>query len=127
VLSLILDKPIFERSAFTLEEARYAAKTFVPTSSYYEALRLLEEGRVLILTGEPGVGKTSLAEHLALRFTAEGYAFHKIAEDIREAEAVFVDGIRQLFYFDDFLGSKLFSRSSILRLPTTSLSGMPGM
>jgi len=46
VLSLISDKPIFERSAFTLEEARDAAKTFVPTSSYYEALRLLEEGRV---------------------------------------------------------------------------------
>jgi hypothetical protein len=67
VLSLILEKPIFERSAFTLGEARDAAKTFVPTSSYHEALRFLEEGGVLILTGEPGVGKTSLAEHLALK------------------------------------------------------------
>jgi hypothetical protein len=63
VLSLVLDKPIFERSAFTLEEARDAAKTFVPTSSYSEALRSLDDLGVLIVTGEPGVGKTSLAEH----------------------------------------------------------------
>jgi hypothetical protein len=63
-------------------------------------------------TGEPGVGKTSLAEHLALHFTAACYAFHKIGEDIREAEAVFVDGARQFFYFDDFLGSNYLSALS---------------
>jgi hypothetical protein len=112
VLSLVLDKPIFERSAFTLEEARDAAKTFVPTSSYSEALRSLDDLGVLIVTGEPGVGKTSLAEHLALHFAAEGYEFHKIAEDIREAEAVFVNGVRQFFYFDDFLGSNYLSALS---------------
>jgi hypothetical protein len=105
VLSFILQKPIFERSAFTLEEARDAAKVFVPTSSYQEALQVLEDRGVLILTGEPGIGKTSLAEHLALQFTAEGYAFYKIAEDIREAEEVFVAGKQQFFYFDDFLGA----------------------
>jgi hypothetical protein len=104
VLSLILEKPIFDRSAFTLQEAGDAAKTFVPTSSYHEALRLLEDRGVLIVTGEPGVGKTSLAEHLALHYVADGYTFHKVADDIKEAEIVFLSGKLQFFYFDDFLG-----------------------
>jgi hypothetical protein len=112
VLSFILEKPIFERSAFTLEEARDAAKTFVPTSSYREALQVLDDQGVLILTGEPGIGKTSLAEHLALQFTADGYAFFKIEEDISEAERVFSDGAQQFFYFDDFLGSNYLSALS---------------
>jgi adenylate kinase family enzyme len=104
VLSLILEKPIFERSAFTLDEALDAAKTYVPTSSYDSAWDKLERHNVLIISGQPGAGKTSLAEHLALRYVAAEYQFFKISEQIQEAESVYASGTRQLFYFDDFLG-----------------------
>jgi adenylate kinase family enzyme len=104
VLSLLFEKPIFERSAFTLEEARDAAKRYVPTTSYTAALNIIDAQQVLIVSGEPGAGKTSLAEHIALRHVADGYEFFKIAQDISEAERVFSEAARQLFYFDDFLG-----------------------
>lgn len=105
VLSLILDKPIFDRSASTLDDAREMAKRYVVTSSLDAALSILETQQVLIVSGEPGAGKTSLAEHIALRHVAENYEFFKIAENILEAERVFATGKCQLFYFDDFLGT----------------------
>lgn len=104
VLQHLLNKPIFERSAFALEEIVAKTKRYAATQNHSLARRKLDELGVLIICGEPGVGKTTLAEHICLEHTASGYAFFQIAEDIAEAEQAFVANERQLFYFDDFLG-----------------------
>ena len=41
------------------------------------------------MTGEPGIGKTTLADNLALYYTAKGYEFCDIEESISEAESIF--------------------------------------
>jgi hypothetical protein len=104
VLSYLLNKAILDRSEFAMEEAREAAKRYVRTEHHERARQQLESSRVVILTGEPGVGKTMLAEQLCLHYVAHGFKLVKIAEDIREAEDLFGRDPHQIFYFDDFLG-----------------------
>jgi len=108
VMSHILNKPIFERSAFSLTEALANAKRYVVTAAHGAAISKLEALGVVIISGEAGVGKTTLAEHLCLHYVDAGYDFLKIADDIHEAEAVLEDKKKQVFYFDDFLGRNYF-------------------
>lgn len=104
VLSHIINKPIFDRSNFSIEEAIASVKHYVPTSSHARALQLLEQLHVIIITGEPGIGKTTLAEHLCLAYVTEKFELVRLNGEIKEAEAVFDPHKRQIFYFDDFLG-----------------------
>lgn len=104
VLSHILNKPIFDRSAFSLEEIVGRVQRYVVTAHHARALSLLESRHTVIITGEPGAGKTTLAEHLSLHYAANGFQFFKIAENIAECEQVFARDEQQIFYFDDFLG-----------------------
>jgi hypothetical protein len=104
VLSHVLNKSIFERSHFSLEDIRAAAGKYVRTANHELALEKLARHHVVIITGEPGIGKTILGEHLCLHYVAEGFQFFRVAEEIRECEEVFQAHERQIFYFDDFLG-----------------------
>jgi len=104
VLSHLLNKPIVDRSAFSVEEILTSAKKYVLTASHGQALQTLETLRVVIISGEPGIGKTTLAQQLSLQYVAEGFQFVALAEEIREAESVFSPDQKQIFYFDDFLG-----------------------
>lgn len=104
VTNYLLNKAIFDRSAYLLEEAIIAAKTYAVTSNHEQALEKLKNLGVIIITGEPGIGKTTLAEQICLIHAAEDYEIIKISEEISEAEAVYETDKNQLFYFDDFLG-----------------------
>lgn len=104
VLLHLLNKPIQERSAFALTEILEEAHLYVPTANHDRALEKLDKFGTVIITGPAGIGKTTLADHLALNYVSRGYSFVRIAEEIREAEAVYESSEKQLFYFDDFLG-----------------------
>lgn len=103
-LSLLLHNAILGRSRSELELIQQEAPLYVPTADHKRAWEQLSERRVLVLTGEPGIGKTTLARQLALEHVADGWEFAAIEEDVSEAEAVFSPDGKQLFYFDDFLG-----------------------
>jgi hypothetical protein len=105
VLTHILNNAIFGRSEFSLSEIAESASRYVVTSNHAAALKILQTLGVVIITGEPGVGKTTLANHLCLHYVTEGFQYLKIADDIREAENVFESDTKQIIYFDDFLGS----------------------
>jgi len=104
VLVHLLNKPIHDRSAFALDEIHASAHLYVPTSSHDLAIRKLEEFGSVIITGPAGIGKTTLADHLALHYVAKGFRLFSIGDEIREAEKVFESSLEQVFYFDDFLG-----------------------
>lgn len=104
VLGHILNNAILGRSAFSLEEIIHFSSRYVVTTNHDTALKLLERLNVVIITGEPGVGKTTLADHLCLHYVTQGFAYLKIADDIREAELAFDTDSKQVIYFDDFLG-----------------------
>ena len=104
VLGHILNNAIFGRSAFSLDEIIRSSARYVVTANHDAALKLLERLGVVIITGEPGVGKTTLADHLCLHYVSRDFAYLKIADDIREAESAIDSESKQIIYFDDFLG-----------------------
>lgn len=104
VLKHLLNKAIADRSSFALEEALANSQIYVLTSNHQNAIRKLEELGTVITTGEPGIGKTTLAEQLCLSYATQDFEVIKISDEIREAESLFEIEKKQAFYFDDFLG-----------------------
>lgn len=104
VLQGMLNKAIFDRSSFAIKEALENSKTYALTSNHEKAVKKLEDLGVIIITGEPGIGKTTLAEQICLSYAAQEYQIIKISDEIKEAESVYQIDEKQLFYFDDFLG-----------------------
>lgn len=104
VLGHIYNNAILGRSTFSLEEIIRSSARYVVTANHDAALKILDRLGVVIITGEPGVGKTTLADHLCLQYVTQGFGYLKIADDIREAESAFDPESRQVIYFDDFLG-----------------------
>lgn len=62
------------------------------------------------MSGEPGIGKTTLADNLTIYYISKGYEFYDIEENISEAESLFRENeqTKILFYCDDFLGSNMY-------------------
>lgn len=110
VLDLIYNNAIKDRSKSTIREIEENAYKYAITNNHKKGLKILEDSNVVIMTGEPGIGKTTLADNLALYYTAKGYEFCDIEENISEAENIFRDKEKKkiLFYCDDFLGSNLY-------------------
>lgn len=104
VLACIFNGAILGRSAYSLEEIVRSSSRYVVTRNHQDALSVLNKLGVVIITGEPGVGKTTLADHLCLHYIAQNFSYVKIADDVKEAEAIFDPDSKQIFYFDDFLG-----------------------
>jgi DNA polymerase III delta prime subunit len=109
VLNTITNSAILGRSAFTLQQIRDRSKSYVQTASYLIAKEKIKSLGVLLITGEPGIGKTTLAEQICFEYVADGYQLCVAASQIEELEALYRDDARQIFYFDDFLGSNFLA------------------
>lgn len=104
VMAFIAQSGIMGRSEFSIDEISQKASRYAVTENHTKASEILNNLGVLIISGDPGVGKTTLAEHLCLQYVAEGFDFINVIDDIKEAERVFSKDTKQIFYFDDFLG-----------------------
>ncbi|HEY0915724.1 MAG TPA: restriction endonuclease, partial [Solimonas sp.] len=100
----IFNAGILTRSSDRLREISDNAKKFVYTTFHEHAIQKLESLHTIVITGEPGAGKTCLADHLALEYTAKGFAAYFLEHSIQEAEDVYRPDTKQIFLFDDFLG-----------------------
>ena len=107
ILSLVLNSDLdFRSSYFSEYELKRRLRMYVRTEIFDSTRLNLNKNRFIIITGEPGVGKTSLAEMLVLEYIAEDYNLTYIIDDIKEAERVLKpDESKQIIYYDDFLGS----------------------
>jgi adenylate kinase family enzyme len=104
VLTHMMNHAILGRSEYTLDEIKMDTARYAMTENHKKALAQLENLGVIIITGEPGIGKTTLANHLCLHYVAQSHHLAVISDDIKEAEDILDDDSKQIFYFDDFLG-----------------------
>ena len=104
-LEKILNNAIIGRSQSELKEIIENSSKYILTDDFYNALDKLQDTHTAILTGAPGIGKTTLARLLALHYVGHyDFEFYTIFDDLSELEAVWHPDKKQVFYFDDFLG-----------------------
>lgn len=103
-LQQMINNGILVRSEGYLEELRHNAALFVENQSVDEALALLAHHHTCLISGAPGVGKSTLAEILLLHAISEGYRPIIVSSDIAEADQMYLSGEKQVFLYDDFLG-----------------------
>ena len=105
VLTSILNNAIEGRSRSYLDQISKKIQSYVLTECFDNANNILEKEKLLVITGMPGIGKTTLANVLLIDKARQGYKVYLINR-IREAEDVISINPeeKQIFYFDDFLG-----------------------
>ncbi|RAP10963.1 hypothetical protein C2W58_03868 [Bacillus pumilus] len=108
LLKKYLHSRIYKESAYRLKDACKAAKTFVPSKVYRSAVSNWDSNRTIILSGEPGVGKTTIAQILALAHLyqnhLDGFRWVYSIDDIY---SMLDDHQIQVFILDDYWGSIL--------------------
>lgn len=114
VLDILLHNAIKGRSESTIKEIESHNERYVITDNHKKGAQILKENNVIIISGEPGIGKTTLANNLALFYIANGFEFCDIEESISEAEDLFreKENKKIIFYCDDFLGSNMLDAIS---------------
>jgi hypothetical protein len=109
VLQEIINKDVRNWSRFELDSIKEQISTYVTNDSYHQAFKILKEHRYVIISGIPGIGKTTLARMLVYNILADGYEeFVCIQDNLNDGAKLFQKGRKQVFFFDDFLGSNVF-------------------
>jgi len=104
VLQKVLHTNIFSEQSSLLESLRRRVSRYVMNPSFGRAKDMLSEQGFCMITGAPGMGKTTLAEMLVLDHLDQGFECFRLWESVAEARDVLSPSEPQLFYFDDFLG-----------------------
>lgn len=103
----VLHRVMFNTTFVNAEdEARKIEKTvklFVDTGAMQASLSHLNKYNLLIISGAPGIGKSTLARSLAWHFMNEEWQLIPV-ETFEEADTVFNRELKQIFFFDDFMG-----------------------
>lgn len=118
VLNSILNKNIVNWTSFEKDEMQGTIRTYVMNDSFNEALSKLLENRYVVISGEPGIGKTTLARVLVMHLLSDKFTdtlsftnfeeFYYTNSNIDDLAKVMQTGKRQVFFYDDFMGQITF-------------------
>ena len=105
VLNRIIHSKIINASQFDKSVIKKTVKTYVQNDSFQEALKILKDQRFVIISGIPGIGKTTLSQVLVFHFLSKDYdEFISLDYSIADAFSAFHEEKKQIFFYDDFLG-----------------------
>lgn len=104
ILERILHAGMYNRSDSYRETLISKSRTFVQPNAFVRATKILSENHCCIISGLPGVGKTTLADMICLEYLAQGFELAVISEDVAEADSIYSPSQKQIFVYDDFLG-----------------------
>jgi hypothetical protein len=103
-LSPLLSAAARARSSLDVDRAQTLARVFWPTRAYEHARAVLAQHRFVVLTGPPEMGKTAIAQMLALAQMTDGWDAHE-CNSPEQLWRVFDASRRQVFVADDAFGS----------------------
>jgi len=104
VLQKVLFSRVFAEQASQLARLRRRVSKYVVNPSFDRARAILSDTGFCMISGAPGIGKTTLAEMLVIDHIDQGFECFPLWESISEARVVLSTERLQLFLFDDFLG-----------------------
>lgn len=113
VLERILQSGLEAFTQATKTEILEEVRVYARNPSFDDAIRKLESEKILIVSGPPGVGKTTLAKMVAYQYLNEGWQFYAI-NSMDDGFAKIDDEKPTVFFFDDFLGRIELNRQSLL-------------
>lgn len=105
VLDRVVHNASVTQSELDVERVYREVRRYVRSATYPRAIEILNSGHVAIISGVPGVGKTTLARMILYAFVSQGYEAISILTDFQTGRERFQPGKKQIFYFDDFLGA----------------------
>lgn len=111
-LERIVHASIYNRTDAELEVVKGNISRYVHSKSVADAEAILERRGSLIISGHPGVGKTTLMRMLMCLHLEQGWQVF-VVEDLKEAMEVFNSGEKRLVVFDDFLGQVSLNTDTI--------------
>ncbi|PLP59010.1 hypothetical protein CYK37_10930 [Mesorhizobium loti] len=115
VLERVLHAALHSFSDITKDEIVEKVHVYAPNPSFNAAQNILEKQHVLIISGPPGVGKTTLAEMLCYAHLGEGWELKAIRQ-LDDGLTAITDRKKLIFYFDDFLGRVALDKNALSKM-----------
>ena len=112
VLERILHSGVYNRTQAEMDEIKAMVPKFVQNQSVPAAEAILEKHGALIIAGEPGIGKSTLARMLVWLHAEQDWRI-SVIDDISEAFEIADGSEKRLIFFDDFLGQVGLTRDLI--------------
>lgn len=105
IFNSLINNPLYERAKSLINDIKRDYKYYVRGDSFNQAIELLNKNQFVIISGIPGIGKTTLAKLILWEYLQKGFEIIEIRK-VTEGEQILVENSsnNQVFYFDDFLG-----------------------
>lgn len=111
-LAALLRAGTHSRSRVLAQDIVRTLPLYVQGQSFEEASDRLQDHNVLLISGPPGIGKTTLARMLVGASVETGYEPIEVSRDVDEAWDVWDAEVPQIFLYDDFLGRTMLGALS---------------
>lgn len=112
ILSEIYNQNIFIDCETLLADIEEESKLFVETNTYRKCISSIEKNNVLMITGAPGVGKTTISKMLVLYYASLGYRIryttNGVISNLKNAISSEKDS-KEVILLDDCLGQYYFN------------------
>ncbi len=101
----IFNRKIYEINKIKKDEKKKMSLKYVATEHLSRVIQILERNNVVIISGMPGVGKTTLANVTAIIYENRNYEYINIEKIDDYFNFKINDDKKYIFFFDDFLGT----------------------
>ena len=112
VLERVLRSASHAYANITILDIEKKVRVYAQNPSFADSTEKLENEHVLIISGPPGVGKTTLAEMISYAYIGDDWDLVPI-RSLDDGFASISDSKKQVFLFDDFLGKVALDKQAL--------------